>query len=54
MNGKVPKTMMACVIDKFGGPGVLRPARIPVPELGPGEILIKVQAAGIGSWDPWA
>lgn len=53
MNGKIPKTMMACVIDKFGGPGVLRPARIPVPEPGPGEILIKVQAAGIGSWDPW-
>jgi len=49
----VPKMMKAAVIDKFGGPRVLHVARIPVPELGEREILVRVQAAGIGSWDPW-
>jgi len=53
MSPSIPKTMKAAVIDKFGGPGVLHVAVIPVPELGDGEILLRVQAAGIGSWDPW-
>jgi len=49
----IPKTMKAAVIDRYGGPGVLHVARIPVPEPDPWEILIRVHAAGIGSWDPW-
>ncbi|HSA96741.1 MAG TPA: NADP-dependent oxidoreductase [Acidobacteriota bacterium] len=53
MSPTVPKTMKAAVIDKFGGPGVLRVARIPVPEPRENEILIRVHTAGIGSWDPW-
>jgi len=53
MSPSIPKTMKAAVIDKFGGPSVLHVAVIPVPELGDGEILLRVQAAGIGSWDPW-
>jgi NADPH2:quinone reductase len=53
MSPSVPKTMKAAVIDKFGGPGVLHLATIPVPELGASEILMRVQAAGIASWDPW-
>jgi NADPH2:quinone reductase len=49
----LPKTMKAAVIDKFGGPQVLHIASIPVPEPGENEVLIRVSAAGIGSWDPW-
>jgi NADPH:quinone reductase-like Zn-dependent oxidoreductase len=45
--------MKAAVIDKFGGPAVLHVARIPVPAPGDKEILVRVHAAGVGSWDPW-
>jgi NADPH:quinone reductase-like Zn-dependent oxidoreductase len=45
--------MKAAVIDKFGGPNVLHVATIPVPEIGDQEILVRIHAAGIGSWDPW-
>ncbi len=53
MSPSIPKTMKAAVIEKFGGPSVLHVAVVPVPELGENEILLRVQAAGIGSWDPW-
>jgi len=53
MSKAIPKTMKAAVIDKFGGPAVLHVARVPVPEPGEREILVRVHAAGIGSWDPW-
>ena len=53
MSPSIPKTMKAAVIDRFGGPEVLHVASIPVPELGDREILIRVDTAGIGSWDPW-
>jgi len=53
MSPSILKTMRAAVIDRFGGPDVLHVARIPVPEPGQREILIRVHAAGVGSWDPW-
>ncbi len=53
MSPAIPKTMKAAVIDKFGGPEVLHVARIPVPEPDEREILIRVDTAGIGVWDPW-
>ena len=53
MSPSIPKTMKAAVIDKFGGPRVLHVARIPVPEPGETEILIRIHSAGVGSWDPW-
>jgi NADPH:quinone reductase len=43
--------MIAAAIDRFGPPEVLRPRKLPVPGLGPNEVLIAVHAAGIGSWD---
>jgi NADPH:quinone reductase-like Zn-dependent oxidoreductase len=49
----LPKTMKAAVIDKFGGPQVFHAALIAVPEPDANEILIRVQSAGIGIWDPW-
>ena len=46
-----PKTMKAAIMDKYGGKEVLHVSKVPVPEVGPGEVLMKVQAAGIGVWD---
>jgi NADPH2:quinone reductase len=46
-----PKTMQAVTIDKYGGKEVLKVKKISAPEPGPGEVLIKVQAAGVGVWD---
>jgi NADPH:quinone reductase len=46
-----PAVMTAIEIARPGGPEVLTPARRPVPEPGPGEVLIKVAAAGINRPD---
>src|SRR5438552_18040286 len=46
-------TMNAAAIDRFGGPDVLTLHRLPVPEIGPDEVLIRVDTAGVGEWDPW-
>lgn len=43
--------MRAVTIDKYGGKEVLKAAKVPVPEIGPGEVLIRVEAAAIGVWD---
>src|SRR5262245_1757435 len=50
---KSPSTMNAVAIDRFGGPENMRVQAIPVPEAGPGEVLIHVESAGIGKWDPF-
>ena len=47
------KTMKSVAIDRWGGIDVLRPQTLPVPELGPDEVLIRVEAAGVGVWDPF-
>lgn len=47
----VPDTMTAILIREPGGPDVLVPARRPVPEPGDGEVLIKVEAAGVNRPD---
>jgi len=43
--------MRAMVIDRFGGPEVLRPADVETPEPGPGEVLIRVAYAGVNPAD---
>lgn len=47
------KTMRAVALDRFGGPETLKVQTIPIPEPGTDEILIHVQAAGVGAWDPF-
>lgn len=47
----LPETMRAVEITKPGGPEVLVAARRPVPRPGPGEILIRVRAAGVNRPD---
>jgi len=38
-------------MDRFGGPEELSIHELPVPTLAPGEVLIAVHTAGVGSWD---
>ena len=44
-------TMHAAAIDKYGAP--VTPHTLPVPRIEPDEVLIRVQSAGVGVWDPW-
>ena len=57
----LPTEMTAIEISVPGGPDVLKPVKRPVPQPGPGQILIKLAAAGVnrpdvlqraGSYDP--
>jgi NADPH2:quinone reductase len=43
--------VQAIRIDQVGGPEVLRVEDVPVPAPGPGEVLIKVEAAGVNFID---
>ena len=43
--------MKAVVIDKIGGPEVMKIAEVPKPEVKPGTVLIRVRAAGINFAD---
>jgi len=45
--------MMAWRVHEFGPPEVMKFERISRPEPGPGEVLVKVEAAGVGPWDGW-
>jgi NADPH:quinone reductase-like Zn-dependent oxidoreductase len=45
--------MHAVALDRFGGPEVLTVKTLPVPEVGPDEVLIQVGSAGVGVWDPY-
>lgn len=47
----LPKTMSAIAISAPGGPEVLVPETRPVPQPGPGEVLIHVGAAGVNRPD---
>jgi NADPH2:quinone reductase len=51
MNLTIPSEMKAVAIERFGGPEVLQVRKLPVPALGPREILLRVDTAGIGVWD---
>src|ERR1700758_630923 len=48
---KLPAQMTVVAISKPGGPEVLIPEQRPVPQPGPDEILIKVEAAGVNRPD---
>ena len=49
--GEIPREMAYVRIERPGGPEVLVPDRMPVPESRPGEVLIKVAAAGVNRPD---
>ena len=51
MSQSLPESMTAIEIREPGGPEVLVPASRPLPEPGPGEVLIRVAAAGVNRPD---
>jgi len=46
-------TMAACQVHRFGGPEVIDLEDIQQPAPGPGQVLVRVVAAGVGPWDAW-
>jgi NADPH:quinone reductase-like Zn-dependent oxidoreductase len=48
-----PLSMMAWRVHEFGPPETMQFERVPVPDPGPGEVLVSVRAAGVGPWDGW-
>src|SRR5712671_7787937 len=53
MNQTMNKTMKTVAIDRFGGLNEMKIRELPVPELDANEILVRVEAAGVGVWDPF-
>ena len=43
--------MQVITVSEFGGPEVLKITEAPLPKPGPGEVLVRVLAAGVGPWD---
>ena len=43
--------MKAIVQERFGPPDVLRLADVDVPEIGAGEVLVRVHAAALNPYD---
>jgi NADPH:quinone reductase-like Zn-dependent oxidoreductase len=53
MDTSVPESMKAVQINRFGGPEVLELRTMPVPKPEADEVVIRLESAGIGAWDPW-
>jgi len=49
----IPDTMKAAAIDRFGGPEVIHTRSLPVPKPRAHDVLIQLDTAGIGVWDPY-
>jgi NADPH:quinone reductase-like Zn-dependent oxidoreductase len=47
------RQMRAALFSEFGGPEVVSIQEVPVPDPGPGEVLIKVEAASMNHLDLW-
>ncbi|MQA91486.1 MAG: alcohol dehydrogenase catalytic domain-containing protein [Gemmatimonas sp.] len=45
--------MQAAAINRFGGSDELKMQTLPVLDVGPDEVLIRVESIGVGVWDPW-
>jgi len=43
--------MQAIMVSETGGPDVLQVGETDIPRPGPGEVLVRVLAAGVGPWD---
>ena len=53
MRQTTQNTMQAAAIDRFGGIETITLRTLPLPEVGPDEVLIRVESAGVGVWDPF-
>lgn len=45
------QTMMAVRLFEHGGPEVLQYIETPIPEVGPDDVLLRVHATAVNSWD---
>jgi NADPH:quinone reductase-like Zn-dependent oxidoreductase len=45
------RDMRAVAIERYGGPEEMAVVERPEPEPGEGEVLVRVEAAGVGLWD---
>jgi NADPH:quinone reductase len=53
MNQTSSKTMKAVAIDRFGGIETLKMRVLQIPDVGDDEVRVRVEAAGVGVWDPF-
>src|SRR4051812_40750968 len=52
MQPNIPEHMKAAAIRQYGGPEVLHTEELPVPTPRANEVLIRLDSAGVGVWDP--
>src|SRR6202049_905376 len=45
--------MKAIVVHEFGGPEVLKFEEVPTPRPGPGQVLVRIHAAGVNPYDTY-
>ena len=45
--------MKAARVHQYGPPSAITLEDLPIPVAGPGEVLVRVHAAGVGPWDGW-
>lgn len=43
--------MLAWAIEAFGGPESMSITQLPIPQPGPGDVLIRMRGAEVGNWD---
>ncbi len=51
IEGMIQTTMQAAALDRFGGVEAIALHTVPVPKVGPEDVLIRVESAGVGVWD---
>jgi NADPH:quinone reductase-like Zn-dependent oxidoreductase len=51
--GAGPGTMRAVALDRFGGVEAMTVQTLAIPEVEPDEVLIQIESAGVGVWDPY-
>ncbi len=49
----MPRKMRAALFAKYGGPEVVEIGKVPIPQPGPGEVRIKIEAAAMNHLDLW-
>lgn len=52
MQATIPRRMRAAAFERYGGPEVLHTESLPVPRLLPTQVLVRIDVAGVGVWDP--
>ena len=45
--------MKAIFVREFGGPEVLKLEEVPTPKPGPGQVLVRIHAAGVNPYDTY-